>query len=166
MIIHHVKAVVWKLLLPILTLLVLLSYRLFRGYARLKIGECRFYGPQGFLDLCKRALEMLDGCDRAVYQAVVSGRFVCWYEPRGSLAYFRHLCPVSEAYFAWREQGVITCLVYSYFKTKMYHEHRASLYDNAKFLQEHRLVYRHVGCWLESHGFPHELIQLFLKPCK
>jgi hypothetical protein len=133
-------------------------------YQRLRIQKCYFYGPQEFISIATKAMDMLRDLDRPVYDGLVRGKYVFWDEPVGGVSFESH-CGIPRGFSSWKEQGIIVCVIQSYMGTKLARLDRSVLRRNGKEWQAstHRRVYSATRAWLEQHGFPNELVNCFPK---
>ncbi len=105
-------------------------------------------------------MEQLSSLDDSLYQDLLTQKLRFWYEPSG-LAFFHRHFGIPKSYVAWKEQGVIACVLYAYFEAKLVH---GRLLWCAVFAQPSvatRPVYATVRAWLEQHQFPAELVGFF-----
>jgi len=156
---------IWHLALKALLPFVIAAIRYrCRGlkYDCWQAGNCNFYGPPEFLSLCSGAMKKLSDLDKSLHDALVAEQETFWYEPGGGkiLCAERHY-GINDAFVAWGEAGVIACLVYEYFETKLVYQRpfRESCMTN----RNARGLALHGGtrAWLEKHLFPAELIKSF-----
>jgi len=148
-----------KVLLPLSGVLVGLRWRAAR-YGRWRAGNCCFYGPPDFLAICSKAMEQLSVLDKSVYLSLLPQNFRIWYEPHGPAVFHRHF-GISESYVAWREQGVIACVLYAHFEAKLAHGKAMWHMIIAEPRVVRQKIHVAVRAWLEDHRFPAELAGCF-----
>ena len=98
--------------------------------------------------------------DQSLYRSLLAKKLKFWYEPRRCVLAERHF-GISEPYFAWKEQGVITWLVYEHFEVELAFDKplwRLCMRDRRVVWHE---IHAAVRAWLEKHHFPAELVGCF-----
>jgi hypothetical protein len=105
-------------------------------------------------------MEQLSILDQSLYWSLLAKKLRFWYEPQGRVLAERHY-GISESFVAWKEQGVIACLVYEYFEAEL-------AFDKPLWRQctrgrwvVHHEIYVAVRGWLEKRRFPAELVGCF-----
>lgn len=129
-------------------------------YKRLRIEHCTFYGPEDFLAVSQKAMNMLRTADAAIYESVIHDKYTFWYEPE-AYVFFKKLCSISRSYLAWEEYGVITCVVHGYFVMETAYRPKLPRMEPKEFKRIDRDIYYGVYSWLEKHQFPIELVNCF-----
>ena len=131
-------------------------------YKRLQLQQCSFYGPAEFLSVCLSAMTTLSQLDKPLYESLVKGRYVFWHEPAG-IVFFKEHCGIPDSYLAWKERGIIACIVHSYFVAKLaYGDPPVSFArDEARLVDQE--IWTNVQAWLDKHEFPLELVSCFHK---
>jgi len=130
-----------------------------RGFHRLRVGKLSVWGDSGFLDLCKSSIERLRTLDPVLYQALTRCRRAWVVEdPQhvgdGALPW---LFTVDSAYVAWQAEGVIARLVYVALCLSAFSQPPTSA-EEARRYQD---VKNKSRSWLETRGFPQELVACY-----
>jgi hypothetical protein len=125
-------------------------------YAKWCAGRSVFYGPPEFLAVCQTAMKELETTDAALSQSILTRKFRVWYEPAGPAFFYKHF-GISEAYFAWRDQGIIACLAYLHFEAQLAHGAKAWGSALRDYPVLEAKVYAAVRGWLHEHQFPQDL---------
>jgi len=121
---------------------------------RLRIGKLLILGPPSFVALCKQSVERLHSLDPNLHQYLTEHEKVCIsYDPEwlSDIPDWR-IFTVPEQYVAWREDGIISRLVYIYFKNVVFL--RYSNQEGAEGREKQRSVVAQWKLWLEAHNFP------------
>ena len=129
----------------------------FAKYSRLRIGKLLILGPPAVVALCKLSLERLQSLDPDLHRHLTEHEKVCiYYDPEllQDMPDWR-LFTVTDRYVAWREDGIISRLVYINFKMSVFP--RYSIQDEAEGRAKQRSVVAQWKLWLENHKFPAEL---------
>ena len=110
-----------------------------------------------------RAMDMLRDLDKPVYDALVSGNYVFWDEPAGG-GFFGRYCAIAPAWSAWKEHGIIACMIQSYMGNTLVRLDRSVIRRGGKEWQAtmYKRAYSGTRAWLEQHGFPQELADCYL----
>ena len=157
-----IRGTLFVLLSPAWTIGLLLLLRVKFHCSSYRYGKCHFYGPPAFLSSCQRAMPLLHIMDPALHDALTSKRLVCWQDSC-EFSFAKGLCPISPGWSRWGEQGVITCLVYSYFHTLVFHGRSLAFpFARRMTLSAHQRVRSNVRAWLEKNGFPREIVASFV----
>ena len=98
-------------------------------------------------------MDKLQTADPALFLSILQEKFCVWYEPRSPAFFYKHF-GISEAYFAWREQGIIVCLVYLHFEAHLAHGARARKLALRDYPALEAAVYAAVRHWLNEHQYP------------
>jgi hypothetical protein len=129
-------------------------------YGRWQAGNCCFYGPPGFLALCSKAMEQLSTLDESLYQSLLTQRLRFWYEPQLSAVFDGHY-GITEAHLAWKESGVIACVLFSHFEVKFVYS--GPVWRRA--IADPRVVRQRINAaaraWLREHRMAAELVACF-----
>jgi len=129
----------------------------FARYSRLRIGKLLILGPPSVVALFKQAIERLRSLDPDLHRHLTEYEKVCiFYDPEllNDAPDWR-LFTVTDRYIAWREDGIISRLVYINFKISVFP--RYSIQEEAEGRAKQRSVVAHWKLWLETHNFPVEL---------
>ena len=129
----------------------------FGEYSRLRIGKFLILGPSPLVGLCKLSMERLHNLDPDLHRHLTEHEKVCmYYDPEllHDMPDWR-LFTVTDRYAAWREDGIISRLVYIDFKISVFP--RYSIQDEAEGRAKQRSVVAQWKQWLEAHNFPAEL---------
>src|SRR4051812_25367525 len=81
------------------------------GFQEFRIGKCYFFGPPEFLELCRGAMDQLFRLDKALFDSIRRQKLRIWYEPIRKTVFYG-LFGIPNTFLAWKEQGVIACIVY------------------------------------------------------
>ena len=126
----------------------------FGKYSRLRIGKFLILGPPTLVALCKLSMERLHNLDPELHRHLTEHEKVwMYYDPE-----LLHDAPdwrlfsVTDRYAAWREDGIISRLVYINFKISVFPDY--SIQDEAEVRAKQRLVVAQWKLWLEAHNFP------------
>ncbi len=131
-----------------------------RKYGSRRLGRTVFYGLPDFLDLCSKAGDLLLTEDTRLHEELMSNRFLFWFEPNFPVLLKRSF-GISDTYVSYGEAGIISCMVYTLFETKILFEAPFSVIRNEDFYSVRRKINAHVRDWLEMHQYPGELIKYF-----
>jgi hypothetical protein len=149
-----------KTVLPIaialLHLIVLIHVKGMR-YRRLRVKSCRFYGPSEFVEMCQSAMEDLENRDPVIYRALSSEHYLFWYDPKRSVDFEKHFS-VKDSFRAWGSIGIVTFLVYAFYKTSAFSWRVFSLSDHSEANAAHAEVCEKTWAWLAKNSFPQKLI--------
>lgn len=141
-------------------LFLLLSFRII-GFRCLQIGNCRFWGPQQFLNECRDASARISELDPEVYDGITRQPFVFWYHKEAlSDDRLNRMFSIPQAYVAWKGLGVIARLVYARF---LVHTVGIGVYRENEPAQLHNLARSSTAAWLSKHDFPRQLQEPFEK---
>ncbi|MDB6064439.1 MAG: hypothetical protein JWR26_647 [Pedosphaera sp.] len=139
----------------------IVAFRVQRAkYSRWQIGKCVYHGSEDFLEASSRAVEALSRLDKSLHESLISSHFEFWYEPAGLFLFKRH-CGISKEYFAWGESGILVCMLFTYFSTKLLYEGQPALMKSRESSSITRTINDKVRGWLELNSFPPELIRCF-----
>jgi hypothetical protein len=121
---------------------------------RLRIGKLLILGPPSFVALCKESIERLHGLDPDLHRHLTEHEKVCISHDPERLSDMPdwRMFTVTDRYVAWREDGIISRLVYINFKISIFP--RYSIQDRAKEQARQKSVVAQWKLWLESHNFP------------
>lgn len=128
-----------------------------RKVFRLRIGKLLILGPPAVVALFKLALEQLHSLDPDLHRHLTEHEKVCIYydsELLHDMPEWR-LFTVTDRYIAWREDGIISRLVYINLKISVFP--RYLIQDEAEERAKQRSVVAQWKLWLENHKFPAEL---------
>ncbi len=130
------------------------------GYRSAETGHCWFWGPPEFLTLCLKSMQRLSTMDQSLYESLSGQNLTIWYEPNGPAVFLRHF-GISENFAAWKEQGIIACIICAHFTERLRLGRRLSqrLFDDPIVIRER--IHESVRAWLDQHGFANELIECF-----
>ncbi len=126
----------------------------FAKYSRLRIGKLLILGPPAVITLFKLAIERLHNLDPDLHRHLTEHEKVCiYYDPEllHEMPDWR-LFTVNDRYVAWREDGIISRLVYINFKISVFP--RYSIQERAKEQAKQKSVMSQWKLWLEAHNFP------------
>ncbi|MGH7975957.1 MAG: hypothetical protein ACREC8_04780 [Limisphaerales bacterium] len=126
----------------------------FGKYSRLRIGKFLILGPPALAALCKLSMERLHNLDPDLHRHLTEHEKVCmYYDPErlSDMPDWR-LFSVTDRYIAWREDGIISRLVYINFKISVFPNY--SIQDEAEGRAKQRSVVAQWKLWLEAHNFP------------
>lgn len=158
---RFLRGTAFHCLLPIIKVGIILGCRLGYRYHCWTLYRCRFYGPPMFLDQCREAMNLLSQTDLDLHKRLTGTKLICWYDPTG-FPHVMSLCPVTKAFVAWGDRGIVACLVFSYFKTDVFYGKSVTFpFNRRDTTLAKRLVFDHVRTWLQKHGFPQELALAF-----
>jgi hypothetical protein len=121
--------------------------------SRLRIGKLLFLGPASFVALCKQSVERLHNLDPDLHQHLTEHEKVyISYDPErlSDMPDWR-MFTVTDRYVAWREDGIISRLVYIYFKNSVFL--RYSNQEGAEGQEKQQSVVAQWKRWLEAHNF-------------
>jgi hypothetical protein len=104
---------------------------------------------------------MLSQIDPELYAVVAQTRLEFWLEPKGPIC-TKARCGVSSQFVAWKEHGVIACVVYTHFMTRIGYEKPIRRLNQSQIRRADRVIHSTVRSWLEEHAFPKELAACFL----
>ena len=95
-------------------------------------------------------MNMLSVLDKAIYESLVKGNYRFWHEPAG-LTCFKKSCGIPDSYLAWKEQGVIACLVHTYFSAELAYKDRHFMYvgDNTSLVKQE--IETRMQSWLSKN---------------
>lgn len=159
---------IWRFIIRGLLPLIAASVRLrcfAARYCRWRAGNCLFYGPRDFLDVCSNAVDLLAKLDPPLYRSLLAQHITFWYEPKGFVLLERH-CGIPKSFLLWREQGVLACLVFEYFEREWALKRPfvlLALVDRRIVWQQ---IYAAARSWLKKHDFLDELVQCFSYGCE
>ena len=146
--------------LPLLRLFFRLKWRDLK-YDHWQAGDCCFYGPPDILAVCSKAMERLSTLDQALYQSLLTQKLRFWYEPHQNNAYFDGHFGIPEAFLGWKETGVIACVLFAHFDTKLVHGGPVWYRMIADPRAGQQKINASVRAWLEENRFPAELVGCF-----
>ncbi len=143
----------------------LLGFRAFgwlTGLRRLRIGKLSILGDPGFLGLCSSAVNSLERLDPAVHR-LLTGRSVWLFQAKQDVPYVGNLGPpwlfsVEPGYVEWKSEGVLARLIYIAFCVS---EFPAACTSVGESEARHSVLKTRSRSWLESRGFPRELIECY-----
>jgi len=125
-------------------------------YGYYRVGSCRFWGPPEFLALCSRAIDQLATLDPGVHGSVLTENLELWYEPAWHVIFYGHF-GVSDSFVAWKEQGVIACVIFLHLEAQLAHGRALWRAFAADPFAARQRVADATTAWLAKHGFPAEL---------
>lgn len=105
-------------------------------------------------------MEQLSALDQGVYESVLGQHFVFWFDPSGAAFFHRHF-GIPESYAAWREEGVIACIVYAHFEVRLVHGKSVWRAILGTPRSGSALIHGAVREWLGLHRFLGELVGFF-----
>jgi len=98
--------------------------------------------------------------DQPLHRALLAQHHRFWYEPKGAVLAERHY-GIPETFVAWKELGIITCLVYEHFEANLAFDRPLR---HLCTMDRHNLrsgIHAAVRKWLEERRFPAELCGSF-----
>jgi hypothetical protein len=159
LIIEMLKSVVLRIFAPVVRTFMIVGFSII-GFKQVRFGRHRFFGPGDKTREFERAVIRLAEMDTSLYQELLDVEALYfWYskqkvvDERISRTY-----GVAEEFFAWKEHGIITMVVYAHFLTKHLGK---KLFSKADALRRHDEVRLTTLSWLRNHEFPDALSELF-----
>ena len=131
-----------------------------QGLRRLRVGKLSVWGDASFLALCRSSIERLESLDSTLHRVLTQGRWAWLFQSPEGLPYTGNLGPpwlfsVDPPYVAWRSEGIIARLIYVAFcMSEFPMGHTSGEGSEAR----HTMVMKRARAWLESRGFPEELV--------
>ncbi len=130
-------------------------------YMCANIGRCYYYGPVQFVQLFTESMKILHVEDKLVYMAVTEMDFTFWDEPARPV-FIKRFCGIAPEYKAWKEQGIITCVIYTFMENKLVFANYSLICQRGSLDSIYNQVLADTRSWLEHHKYPQELIDCFL----
>lgn len=98
--------------------------------------------------------------DPSLYESLAFQKLKLWYEPYGPMVFDGHF-GISESFAAWKEWGVIACVLYAHFEARLRLERKLweRLFENPVVTRQK--IHAAVRAWLKDHDFPGELVGCF-----
>jgi hypothetical protein len=126
----------------------------------LRIGKLNIWGDADFLRTCSSSLERLKKLDPGFYRLLTKSRVAHFVQdakgPGGDAPPFLFL--VNPAYLLWQADGIITRLIYVGYCVSSFSTHETG---DKKYPNLHKEVIDKSRAWLETHQFPHELVECY-----
>jgi hypothetical protein len=130
-------------------------------YGRVTVGESQFYGGKDFLSMSNNAMTMLSELDGQLYNSLTMLPFTFWEEPIRT-TWFKLHCGVGPEYLAWKEKGIILCVVYAHIQYELAYSGRSRHFrKQAVEAIKTNKQFARARAWLEKHDFPPDLTRCF-----
>ncbi|HXC98736.1 MAG TPA: hypothetical protein VN048_05295 [Verrucomicrobiae bacterium] len=136
-------------------------------YEHLQIRQCSFHGGKDFLSTATKAMETLGDLDRQLHDSLLQAPYEFWDEPAASGRHrvnmwtFKQHCGIGPAWLLWKEQGMITCMVYTYFRDQLLYGGSSIPFKRVSRNSITDMLNARIRDWLEEHHFPHDLAICF-----
>ena len=130
-------------------------------YDALRIQNCYFYGSPDFVSISKSALSLLDVLDKPLHDSLLKSDYLFWEEPAGAL-YLKRLCGIAPEFVAWKQQGIIACVIHAYFENEFVYADSSLIFQRNRLDSSFMKALKSTRDWLNNHEFPCELAECFV----
>jgi hypothetical protein len=132
------------------------------GLRRLRVGKLSILGDAGFLSLCNSSVECLAHLDPILHR-LITERPVCLLQSSKATPYVGSLGPpwlfsISPRAVEWKSDGIVARLIYIAFCISRF---PAGYARPEQAEATHKAVMALSRSWLDSHGFPRELVESY-----
>jgi len=130
-----------------------------RGLNRMRVGKLSLWGDSSFLELSKASIERLRVLDPALHATLTSSRWAWIFQDRQGIGDAPpRLFGINPSWTAWERDGVVARLVYAAFCISVLSERKTV---GEEFRSSHQTAMVKSRSWLQTRGFPGDLVACF-----